>query len=183
MKRRKFIGKTALGTLASVGLPSIVPASVFGKNAPSNKINIGQIGCGRIARSHDLIDTMAYDVANVMAVCDLDAKRMKDAKELVDKFYQEKMGKINYKGTKVYEDYREMLMDKDIDAVLISTPDHWHAQPAMEAAIAGKDIYLQKTNLPHCQRGKAVGQCGSKKQSHSSGRNTTKGHASIQNRS
>ena len=144
MKRRKFIGKTALGTLASVGLPSIVPASVFGKNAPSNKINIGQIGCGRIARSHDLIDTMAYDVANVMAVCDLDSKRMKDAKELVDKFYQEKKGKINYKGTKVYADYREMLMDKDIDAVLISTPDHWHAQPAMEAAIAGKDIYLQK---------------------------------------
>ena len=144
MKRRKFIGKTALGTIASVGLPSIVPASVFGKNAPSNKINIGQIGCGRIARSHDLIDTMAYDVANVMAVCDLDSKRMKDAKELADKFYQEKMGKINYKGTKVYGDYREMLMDKDIDAVLISTPDHWHAQPAMEAAIAGKDIYLQK---------------------------------------
>ena len=144
MKRRKFIGKTALGTLASVGLPSIVPASVFGKNAPSNKINIGQIGCGRIARSHDLIDTMAYDVANVIAVCDLDSKRMKDAKELVDKFYQEKKGKINYRGTKVYGDYREMLMDKDIDAVLISTPDHWHAQPAMEAAIAGKDIYLQK---------------------------------------
>ena len=144
MKRRKFIGKTALGTFATVGFPSIVPASVFGKNAPSNKINIGQIGCGRIARSHDLIDTMAYDVANVMAVCDLDSKRMKDAKELVDKFYQEKKGKINYKGTKVYGDYREMLMDKDIDAVLISTPDHWHAQPAMEAAIAGKDIYLQK---------------------------------------
>ena len=94
MKRRKFIGKTALGTFASVGLPSIVPASVFGKNAPSNKINIGQIGCGRIARSHDLIDTMAYDVANVMAVCDLDFKRMEDAKELVDKFYQEKRVKV-----------------------------------------------------------------------------------------
>ena len=144
MKRRKFIGKTTLGTVAMVGFPSIVPASVIGKNALSNKINIGQIGCGRIARSHDLIDTMAYDVANVMAVCDLDSKRMKDAKELVDKFYQEKKGKINYKGTKVYGDYREMIMDKDIDAVLISTPDHWHAQPAMEAAIAGKDIYLQK---------------------------------------
>ena len=144
MKRRKFIGKTALGTVAMVGFPSIVPASVIGKNAPSNKINIGQIGCGRIARSHDLIDTMAYEVANVMAVCDLDSKRMKDAKELVDKFYQEKKGKSNYKGTKVYGDYREMLIEKDIDAVLISTPDHWHAQPAMEAAMAGKDIYLQK---------------------------------------
>lgn len=144
MKRRKFIGKTAMGTAAMVGFPTIVPANVLGKNAPSNKINIGQIGCGRIARSHDLVDTMAYDVAKVMAVCDLDSKRMKDGKVLVDKFYQEKTGKDNYKGTKMYGDYREMLMDKDIDAVLISTPDHWHAQPAMEAAMAGKDIYLQK---------------------------------------
>ena len=138
------------------GFPSIVPASVIGKNPPSNKINIGQIGCGRIARSHDLIDTMAYDVANVMAVCDLDSKRMKDAKELVDKFYQEKKGKINYKGTKVYGDYREMLMDKDIDAVLISTPDHWHAQPAMEAAMAGKDIYLQKPTSLTVEEGRQL---------------------------
>ena len=156
MKRRKFISKTALGTFATVGFPSVVPASVIGKNAPSNKINIGQIGCGRIARSHDLIDTMAYDVANIMAVCDLDSKRMKDAKELVDKFYQEKKGESNYKGTKVYGDYREMLMDKDIDAVLISTPDHWHAQPAMEAAIAGKDIYLQKPTSLTVEEGRQL---------------------------
>ena len=156
MKRRKFISKTALGTAAMVGFPSIVPANVLGKNAPSNKINIGQIGCGRIARSHDLIDTMAYDIANVMAVCDLDSKRMEDGKELVDKFYQEKKGKTNYKGTKVYEDYREMLMDKDIDAVLISTPDHWHAQPAMEAAMAGKDIYLQKPTSLTVEEGRQL---------------------------
>lgn len=144
MKRRKFLGKTALGTAAMIGIPSVVPANVLGKNAPSNKINIGQIGCGRIARTHDLIDTMAFDVANVMAVCDLDSNRLKDGKDLVDQFYQKKNGKSNYNGTKMYEDYRDMLNDKDIDAVLISTPDHWHAQPAMEAAIAGKDIYLQK---------------------------------------
>mgnify|MGYP001261388909 FL=1 len=139
-----------------VCFPTIVPANVLGKNAPSNKINIGQIGCGRIARSHDLIDTMAYDVANVMAVCDLDSKRMEDGKELVDKFYREKKGKTNYKGTKVYEDYREMLMDKDIDAVLISTPDHWHAQPAMEAAILGKDIYLQKPTSLTVEEGRQL---------------------------
>ena len=144
MKGRKFLGKTALGTAAIVGFPSIVPASVIGKNAPSNKINIGQIGCGRIARSHDLQDTLTFDIANVMAVCDLDSNRMKDGKVLVDQFYQEKKGKSNYNGTQMYEDYRDMLNDKDIDAVMISTPDHWHAQPAMEAAMAGKDIYLQK---------------------------------------
>ncbi|MEC8397084.1 MAG: Gfo/Idh/MocA family oxidoreductase [Bacteroidota bacterium] len=156
MKRRKFLAKTAFGTAGMVSFPTIVPANVLGKNAPSNKINIGQIGCGRIARSHDLIDTMAYDVANVMAVCDLDSKRMEDGKELVDKFYQEKKGKSNYKGTKVYEDHREMLMDKDIDAVLISTPDHWHAQPAMEAAMAGKDIYLQKPTSLTVEEGRQL---------------------------
>ena len=154
MERRKFLRKTALGTATIVGFPSIVPTNVFGKNAPSNKINIGQIGCGRIARSHDLIDTMVFEKANVMAVCDLDSNRMKDGKLLVDQFYQEKKGKTNYKGTKMYGDYREMLMDKDIDAVLISTPDHWHSQPAIEAAMAGKDIYLQKPTSLTVQEGR-----------------------------
>ena len=144
MKRRKFIGKTVLGTAAMVGFPYIVPASVLGKDAPSNKINIGQIGCGRIARSHDLPETMSHNKANIMAVCDLDSNRTKDAKVLVDKFYKEKIGKSNYNGTEMYDDHRELLLNKDIDAVIISTPDHWHSQPAMEAAIAGKDIYLQK---------------------------------------
>ena len=144
MKRRSFIEKTTISSAAMIGIPSIVPATVFGKNAPSNRINIGQIGCGRIARSHDLPETMIYDVSNVMAVCDLDSNRLKDGKILVDDFYKEKKGKKRYNGTKMYEDYREMLLNKDIDAVMISTPDHWHAQPAIEAALAGKDIYLQK---------------------------------------
>lgn len=144
MERRKFINKTILGTTAAVGFPSIVPASVFGKNAPSNKINIGQIGCGRIARGHDIRDTIRFDNARYVAVCDLDSKRAADAKVLVDGFYKEKTGKEKYMDTKIYDDYREMLVNKDIDAVVISTPDHWHSQPAMEAALAGKDIYLQK---------------------------------------
>lgn len=144
MQRRKFINRTALGTAAMVGFPSIVPASVLGKNAPSNKINIGQIGCGRIAISHDMTDTLKFDEARIMAVCDIDSKRVDKAKIYTDKFYKEKTGKANYMDTRTYSDYRELLLNKDIDAVMISTPDHWHSQPAMEAALAGKDIYLQK---------------------------------------
>ena len=144
MQRRKFINRTALGTAAMVGFPTIVPANVLGKNAPSNKINIGQIGCGRIARGHDIHDTIRFDQTKYIAVCDVDSRRADDAKILVDSFYKEKTGKQKYNSTKVYGDYKEMLMDKDIDAVVISTPDHWHSQPAMEAAYAGKDIYLQK---------------------------------------
>lgn len=144
MKRRKFINKTAVASVGAISIPTIVPACVIGKNAPSNKINIGQIGCGRIARGHDIPDTIAYDSARYIAVCDVDSKRADDAKLMVDQYYQKKTGKDKYMNTKTYLNYQEMLANKDIDAVVISTPDHWHSQPAMEAALAGKDIYLQK---------------------------------------
>ena len=95
MQRRKFINRTALGSAAMVGFPSIVPASVLGKDAPSNKINIGQIGCGRIARGHDIHDTIRFDQTKYIAVCDVDTKRADDAKVLVDSFYKEKTGNTN----------------------------------------------------------------------------------------
>ncbi|QGY43640.1 gfo/Idh/MocA family oxidoreductase [Maribellus comscasis] len=144
MKRRNFIKKTAATAAGTMIIPTIVPSSVFGKNAPSNKINIGQIGCGRIARGHDMPGVWQHDVAQIMAVSDLDSKRMEDGKKLVEDHYNEKTGSNNAVDVKMYADYKEMLLDKDIDAVVISTPDHWHSQPAIEAALAGKDIYLQK---------------------------------------
>ena len=145
MKRRKFINNIALGAVGTLGFPTIVPAHVLGgKDAPSNKINIGQIGCGRIARTHDLPGTWKHEKARIMAVCDLDRHRTEETKQLVEEYYTKKTGQSNYIDVKMYDDYREMLLNKDIDAVMISTPDFWHAQPAMEAALAGKDIYLQK---------------------------------------
>ncbi len=145
MKRRNFINNLAIGAVGTLGFPTIVPAHVLGgKDAPSNKINIGQIGCGRIARTHDLPATWRYDKARIMAVCDLDRHRTEETKQLVEEYYTKKTGQSNYIDVKMYDDYREMLLNKDIDAVMISTPDFWHAQPAMEAALAGKDIYLQK---------------------------------------
>ncbi len=144
MKRRSFLKSSLAGTAGAIMVPTIVPSSVFGRGAPSNMIHIGQIGCGRIARSHDMEETLPYDNARFVAVCDLDSKRLADGKKLVEDFYAKKTGKSRYADVKMYEDYRELLMNPDIDAVIISTPDHWHAQPAIEAALAGKDIYLQK---------------------------------------
>jgi myo-inositol 2-dehydrogenase/D-chiro-inositol 1-dehydrogenase len=89
MKRRNFIKTTTMATTI-LGFPTIVPSSVFGKNAPSNKINIGQIGCGRIAREHDLPGTWQHDSARIVAVSDVDSKRMKEGKELVEKYYTQK---------------------------------------------------------------------------------------------
>lgn len=142
MKRRSFIKKSALAASA-IGFPTIVPVSVFGKNAPSNKINIGQIGCGRIARDHDLPGVWQHDVARIVAVSDLDSNRMSDGKSWVENHYNTKLGS-KYMDVKMYEDYHDMLSNPEIDAVVISTPDHWHSQPAMEAVLAGKHVYLQK---------------------------------------
>ena len=144
MERRKFV-KTGLTTTAGVfAVPTIVPSTVFGKQAPSNNIHIGQIGCGRIARDHDMAETLKYDHAKIVAVCDLDSNRKVDAKERVESYYNKKTGSGNSIDVKMYDDYKELLLNKEIDAVVISTPDHWHSQPALEAALAGKDIYLQK---------------------------------------
>src|SRR5690554_6716499 len=156
MKRRSFI-KQAGTTMGGVILaPNIVPSSVFGKSAPSNKINIGQIGCGRIARSHDMAETLELNDARFIAVCDLDSNRVKDGKKLVEDFYRKKTGSQDYLEVKMYEDYREMLLNSDIDAVIISTPDHWHAQPAIEAAMKGKDIYMQKPNSLTVEEGRVL---------------------------
>lgn len=157
--RRSFIKttvKTTLGVIALANFPTIVPASVFGKNAPSNKINIGQIGCGRIARTHDLPETFKNDIARIMAVSDLDKNRLQSGKQLIEGWYAKKTGKDNYIDVKTYDDYHNLLANKDIDAVIISTPDHWHAQPAVEAALAGKHIYLQKPTSLTIEEGRTM---------------------------
>ena len=144
MKRRKFIKTTSAVTASTIVIPTIVPSTVFGESAPSNKIQVGQIGCGRIARVHDLPGTMGHDISRIIAVSDVDSNRMKDGKKLVEDFYTGKDGSHHAMDIIMYSDYKEMLLNPEIDAVVISTPDHWHVQPAVEAALAGKDIYLQK---------------------------------------
>ena len=135
MSRRDYLRTSALGAAGLFVAPQIVPASVLGKNAPSNKIQMRQIGCGRIARGHDLAETLKYNIARVVAVCDVDRKRMKEGKELVEKWYAENKGQDPYVDVKMYEDYRDMLADPGIDAGIISTPDHQHSPLAVEAAM------------------------------------------------
>ncbi len=144
--RREFLATAGGGVVASsviAGFPSIVPASVLGQASPSNRINVGAIGTGRISRGHDMPGVWKYDHARIMAVCDLDSRRVEDARRLVNQHYTEKTGKP-YDGVRTYRDYRELLANKDVDAVLISTPDHWHAIIAVAAVRAKKDVYLQK---------------------------------------
>ncbi len=140
--RRKFIKQSANAAVA-ISLPTIIPSYLLGKYAPSNRINIGAIGNGRISRIHDMPGVWKHDMARITAVCDLDTARAADARLLVNEAYS-KMTNQAYDGVKVYHNYLELLQNKDIDAVLISTPDHWHARIAIDAAKADKHIYLQK---------------------------------------
>jgi myo-inositol 2-dehydrogenase/D-chiro-inositol 1-dehydrogenase len=143
MKRRRFISKTLTAASGIVILPTIVPSSVIGKNPPSDKINIGWIGCGRQGTG-DLRATIRFDTAMFVAVADVDSNRAALGKKLIEDTYTKSTGKKDYVNVKTYGDYKELLLDKSIDAVMITTPDHWHSQPAIEAALAGKDIYLEK---------------------------------------
>jgi len=154
ISRRNFL-RAAGVTAAAAGFPAIVPSSVFGQYAPSKRINVGAIGTGRISRVHDLPGILQYDDARIVAVCDLDAHRVADGKKFVEDYYAKKTGKP-YEGVKTYGNYHELLANPDIDAVVISTPDHWHAIIGIDAVRARKDVYLQKPASLTIAEGRAL---------------------------
>lgn len=153
--RRDFLKRSLSAGLGLWVAPTIVPASVFGPAAPSNRINIGAIGTGRISRDHDMPGVWKYDDVRIVAAADVDANRVADAKKLIEGYYSKKQGKP-YTGVTTYEDYMDLLANKDIDAVLISTPDHWHAKIAIDAVRAGKDVYLQKPTSLTIEEGRKM---------------------------
>ena len=139
--RRSFLKSAVRGGLGLMVLPAIVPARLFGADAPGKKIQIAQIGCGRMGRS-DLGNILKEPLAHVVAVCDLDSKRLAAGKKMAENFYAEQ-GESGVK-VKTFHDYHDVLASPDIDAVIVTVPDHSHALVAIEAAIAGKHVYVQK---------------------------------------
>lgn len=139
LPRRGFLKLTG----AALGFPAIVPSQVRGAEAPSKRLQLAVIGCGRIAQSMDIPGVLKHhSLARIVAVADFDSRRAGWAKEQVEKAYARSAGQKTTVTT--HGDYHELLSRPDIDAVMICTPDHWHAQPVVEAALAGKDIYVQK---------------------------------------
>ncbi len=141
VSRRQFV-RTAAGAAALISAPLIIPSRLLGADAPGSRIRVGHIGCGRIASVHDMPGVFKSGLADVVAVCDLDAKRVVAGKALIEKFHRDAGGTAPDIAT--FTDYRELLARPDIDAVVISLPDHQHAEVALRALHAGKDIYLQK---------------------------------------
>lgn len=128
--RRQFLGQAAAGAAAAVG-PLIIPAcarAADGATAPNARVQVGFIGVGR--RAQQLMGLP--EDAQIVAASDVNRKRLEELKA----------GKG--KGWRIYDDYREMLAAPDIDAVVIATPDHWHALNVVHAMQAGKDVYVEK---------------------------------------
>jgi predicted dehydrogenase len=137
--RRTFLKTTAL----LAGVPFILPSRVWGaETKPSEKIVMGFIGMGK--QSHHLLGAFLHDKrVHVVAVCDVDTTRREDARQRVVGHYA---GLPEATGAEcaAYVDFRELIARKDIDAVCIATPDHWHAIPVLAALAAGMDVYCEK---------------------------------------
>ena len=148
--RREFLKKMAIGTVALNSATSLLHAagSKPAKNvklsvSPNSFINIGLIGKGGMGTS-DTLTALTVKGVKLVGVCDLYDKRLKDAKN--------QWGKEIF----VTKDYREILLRKDIDAVIIATPDHWHQPIAIEAMKAGKHIYCEKPVIHKLAEGKGL---------------------------
>ncbi len=132
--RRKFIKNTGLIAGGVLVFPTIIKASAFGAN---DKINLAMIGTGSHGIGWNLAAYLKLDNCKVVAVCDVDVQHALKAKNIIDTQYSNT-------DCKIYNDFREVLQRKDIDAVQISTPDHWHVPMSVLAIQAGKDVCCEK---------------------------------------
>ena len=155
MDRRNFIGKSAL----AAGAVTIIPDRVMARDAknniaPSDKINLAYIGVGK--QSLGLLRSLNQCPETlVLAACDVDKLKLGRFKEVAEKANAEKL-EGGSQTVDAYENYRELLEREDIDAVVIATPDHWHAMIAIDAAKAGKDIYCEKPMALTVAEGRAM---------------------------
>jgi predicted dehydrogenase len=138
LSRRSFLkGALLAGTI--IGFPSILASSSRAANGPAGRrIGIGLIGCGRIAQSN--AEMLAYEPdVDFVGVCDVDSVRVEKMRAKLTAKVPDKSASL-----KTFSDYRILLADPRVDAVVICTPDHWHALIAIDAALAGKDVYVEK---------------------------------------
>ncbi|MFO0879370.1 MAG: Gfo/Idh/MocA family oxidoreductase [Gemmataceae bacterium] len=138
--RRNFLGQVGLGAGALALHPSLaLPA----ERSPLERIRIGCIGVGNQGRPN-----LGIHIKNTVAVCEVDSKRLGEAKTRVEK--------ETGKQCAAYGDYRKLLDDKNVDAVVITTPDHWHALMTIDACAAGKDVYCEKPLTLTIAEGRAM---------------------------
>ncbi|MCK4291657.1 MAG: Gfo/Idh/MocA family oxidoreductase [Planctomycetes bacterium] len=144
VSRRQFLRRAAGASAAAVGFPYVVASSALGKadaTAASDRITLGFIGAGKQSK-HLMRSFLNSRGTQVLAACDVDKLKLARGKKIVEDHYKSKTSRP-YE-CKAYGNFRDLLARDDIDAVVISTPDHWHAITVIQSAKAGKDIYCEK---------------------------------------
>ena len=154
---RSFTRRSFLKTAAIAGTaPLILRSGLWAaEGAPAKQFTLGFIGVGKQGSGLMHACLPRKDV-RVVAICDVDATRRNLAKSAVEKHYAAESRSGAYKGCETYDDFRELLAREDIDAVVIATPDHWHALIAIAAANARKDIYCEKPMAHTVLEGRAM---------------------------
>ena len=144
--RRSFLKTLAASAASVAAAPSIIPSTAWGKGAvpsPSERITLGHIGVGgrgsALLRGFIQLPDVQY-----VAIADCFESRRQAISKLINDTYAEKYDQGAYRGCDVHRDFRELLARPDIDAVIVSTPDHWHVPIGIMAARAGKDMYVEK---------------------------------------
>jgi hypothetical protein len=165
--RRRFTRRRFLKTsAAALSVPWLVPSSVLGGFAPGNRIHVAFIGTGNQA-TIDLPAFLALPDVQVLAVCDVNRGShgyrsprqflgREPAQQQVNAFYAEKTSSGRYRGCDAYRDFREVLARKDLDAVAVVVPDHWHGLITILAAESGKDVYCEKPLSLTVRQGRAM---------------------------
>ncbi|MDH6305458.1 putative dehydrogenase [Parabacteroides sp. PF5-5] len=146
--RRRFIQ----GLSAAFALPYIIPATAWGRGyyiAPSDRITLGFIGCGEHGIGTNIKGFLKHDDCQILSICDVDPVQLQKAREAI----LEKYG-TSYSSLSAGNDFRDVINRKDIDAVCISTPDHWHIQMGVMAARIGKDLFVEKPLTVSVEEGK-----------------------------
>ena len=131
---------------AAIAAPYFVPSAAMGGggwNAPSERVTVGFIGVGNMGSAH-LGAFLGDKQTQLVAMCDVDGVKKRQAAEKVEMFYAADRQAGKFKGCTQYHEYEELLAREDIDAVLIAVPDHWHAMISIAACRAGKDVYCEK---------------------------------------
>jgi hypothetical protein len=133
--RRQFFGSAA----------AFVPARAMGRGAtaPSERVTVGIIGSGGRA-VFEARQYPFFDNAEIVAVCDAQETRRVEAKSILEKAYAEQRPGGAYRGIRMYRDFRELLAQRDIDAVYIASPDHWHVSMLLPSLKAGKHVHCEK---------------------------------------
>lgn len=158
MTRRQFLRRGSAAVAGAAAFPAIVPAAAIaqGDSAPSNRITLGFIGLGKQGRESHLGSLVRKPDVQILALCDVEKGRLERSKAHVEDTYAKRNNQPGYKGCDIYNHFEELIARDDIDALVIATPDHWHAIPCVAAAKAGKDIYCEKPLTRYIAEGRAI---------------------------